>query len=193
MDAMPRPLQLAQHFSGEELYGRYRHTKDPVERAHWQIIWLKQRGKTTDEIGETTGYSAYWIRTLIHRYNDEGEQGLKDRRHGHPGAVPMLSVQQQAELEGLLEHEKAPDGGPWTGPKVARWIERKTGRTRVHDQRAWDCLVRLGFSAQTPRPRHGRVCSGVHPLNRQHQFSFSHYPEASYCDVRHRTDCAFVR
>ena len=52
---MPRRLQLAEHLSEEELHERYRHTKDPVERSHGQIIWLKKRGKTTDEIGEATG------------------------------------------------------------------------------------------------------------------------------------------
>jgi len=154
---MPRTLQLAEHFSEAELYERYRRTKDPVERSHWQVIWLKQRGKTTDEIQEVIGYSAYWIRTLIHRYNDQGEEGLTDRRHAHPGAAPMLCDEQQAELEGLLEREKAPDGGPWTGPKVARWIEQATGRAHVHDQRGWDYLLRLGFSAQTPRPRHDQA------------------------------------
>ena len=40
------------------------------------------------------------------------------------------------------------------GPKVARWIEETTGREHVHDQRGWDYRIRLGFSAQTPRPRH---------------------------------------
>lgn len=154
---MPRTLQLAAHFSEEELYERYRHTKDPVERTHWQIIWLKKRGKTTDEIGQVTGYSAYWIRTLIHRYNKHRAGGLADGRHKHPGAAPMLSEQQQAELEALLEQGKAPDGGLWTGPKIARWIEQKTGRAYVHDQRGWDYLVRLGFSAQTPRPRHAEA------------------------------------
>lgn len=154
---MPRSLHLAAHFCEEDLYERYRHTRDPVERSHWQIIWLKQRGKTTAEIEEATGYSAYWIRTLIHRYNNEGEHGLQDRRHAHAGAPPMLSAPQQAELEHLLEHEKAPDGGPWTGPKIARWIEAQTGRAHVHDQRGWDYLLRLGFSAQTPRPRHAQA------------------------------------
>ena len=154
---MPRTLSLTEHFAEDELYERYRHTKDSVERTHWQIIWLRQRGKTTAEIKEATGSSAYWIRTLIHRYNDEGADGLKDRRREHRGAPPMLSQEQQAQLEGLLEDERAPDGGPWTGPKIARWIEEKTGRACVHDQRGWDYLMRLGFSAQTPRPRHAEA------------------------------------
>ena len=154
---MANHLALTNHFSTDELRQRYRASTDPVERAHWQIIWLKSQGRTTPEIASVTGYSPNWIRTLIHRYNDQAADGLKDQRHGHPGAPAMLSPAQQNELEAVLEREPAPDGGPWTGPKIARWIERKTGREKVHDQRGWDYLVRLGFSAQTPRPRHAEA------------------------------------
>ena len=38
----------------------------------------------------------------------------------------------------------APDGGDWTGPKVARWIAEKTGSAHVWPQRGWDYLKRLG-------------------------------------------------
>lgn len=151
---MANHLPLGGHFTPDKLYDHYRATTDSVERSHWHIIWLKSQRQSTPEIAAVTGYSANWIRTLIHRYNDQGAAGLKDRRHRHPGAAPLLSDEQQAELDHVLDQEKAPDGGPWTGPKIARWIEAKTGREQVHDQRGWDYLVRLGFSAQTPRPRH---------------------------------------
>ncbi len=147
-------LRLADHFTPNELHQHYRACTGSVERSHWQIIWLKSQGKSTPEIAASVGYSENWIRTIIHRYNKRGAEGLADRRHGNPGADPLLCQEQQAELEQVLAHEKAPDGGLWTGPKIARWIEEKTGREKVHDQRGWDYLMRLGFSAQTPRPRH---------------------------------------
>ncbi len=50
----------------------------------------------------------------------------------------------------------APDGGLWTGPKVAAWIEEKTG-TKTHPQRGWVYLKRLGFSLRRPRPRHAKA------------------------------------
>ncbi|HEV2123910.1 MAG TPA: winged helix-turn-helix domain-containing protein [Chloroflexota bacterium] len=151
---MANHLRLAEHFTSDELYRHYRAATDAVVRSHWQIIWLKSQGQTTPQITQATGYSGTWIRQIIHRYNEHGADGLADQRHRHPGAPTMLSQQQQRELEHLLETGKAPDGTPWTGPKIARWIEEKTGRAKVHDQRGWDYLVRLGFSAQTPRPRH---------------------------------------
>ncbi len=52
-------------------------------------------------------------------------------------------------LPPLLEHElwlalqgPAPDGGIWTGPKVAQWIAAKTGK-RIYRQRGWEYLRRL--------------------------------------------------
>ena len=151
---MAQSLLLTAHLSPEELYRHYRSAHDPTERSHWQIIWLKSQRKSTSAIREVTGYSAYWIREIIHRYNQERVEGLRDHGHDHPGAPAMLSDEQQQELARLLEDGSAPDRGPWTGPKLARWIEQRTGREKVHNQRGWDYLIRLGFTAQTPRPRH---------------------------------------
>ena len=156
---MKHALQLADHLSEDELFQRYRSSSDAREKSHWQVIWLKSRGKLTSAICDATGYKEDWVRELIHRYNDEGPEGLRDRRRLHPGSAPMLDEDQQQELAGLLEEGTAPDGGPWNGPKVARWIQEKTGRDHVHDQRGWDYLIRLGFTAQTPRPRHQKASS----------------------------------
>lgn len=151
---MPRALQLAQHLSAETLYHRYRNASDPVERSHWHVIWLKSKGLSSLQIHETTGFSQTWICALIHRYNEHGADGLRDQRHDHPGAEAMLDEVARNELSRLLDDGNAPDGGPWNGPKVARWIEKRTGREHVHDQRGWDYLMRLGFSTKTPRPHH---------------------------------------
>ena len=95
------------------------------------------------------------MRTLAHRYNDEGPQGLGDRRHSNAGGTFLLSHEQQAQLQRDLEEPPA-DGGLWTGPKVARWIERQTGR-KVHPQRGWEYLKRLNYSKRVLRPRHAKA------------------------------------
>lgn len=151
---MPRTLPLAAHLTDAEVRARFRACGDAAKRARWQVIYLKTQQRTADAIAEVTGYSARWVRALIHRYNDGGPDALRDRRRDHPGAPAMLTPEQQGNLDAALASGTAPDGGPWTGPKVARWIEQATGRERVHDQRGWEWLVRLGFSVQTPRPSH---------------------------------------
>lgn len=151
---MAHALSLASHHTVDELRALYRQATDPVEKTHWQVIWLKKQGRSTTEIGAVTDYTDYWIRTLIHRYNDGGAEAMQDQRHHHPGAPALLTDAQMADLDQALQHETPPGGGHWNGPKVARWIESATGRERVHDQRGWDYLIRLGFTVQTPRPKH---------------------------------------
>ena len=61
---MPKKIKLEAHLSSEELESRYRGAKDPVERSHFQIIWLINEGKTTTQVMKVTGYSRGWIQQL---------------------------------------------------------------------------------------------------------------------------------
>src|SRR5216683_7146653 len=124
---MNKPITVKAHLSVEAIETRYRKTKDPVARSHWQIIWLLAQGKTTKEINQVTGYCLSWIRTIAHRYNQAGPQGIGDRRHANPGGTSILSTELQAQLVEALEHPP-PDAGLWTGRKVAQWIFAQTGR-----------------------------------------------------------------
>ncbi len=36
---------------------RYRQAKDPLERSHYQVIWLLASGRSSREVSEITGYS----------------------------------------------------------------------------------------------------------------------------------------
>jgi transposase len=152
---MPRYIHLEPHLSVDELVGRYRGTKDPVERSRWQFLWLLARGLTARVIASMTGYSAYWIGRIARRYNERGPEGVKDQRHqARPGRELLTAAQQDALHEAL--------GGPaprleqWTGRTVAQWIahhlERPVGR-----QLGWVYLRRLGARLRVPRPRHVRA------------------------------------
>ena len=58
----------------------------------------------------------------------------------------MLDEEGQGRLREALLKEAPPGGGTWSGPKVARWIEQKTGMERVHAQRGWEYLRKVGMS-----------------------------------------------
>jgi hypothetical protein len=64
-----------------------------------------------------------------------------------------LKEEQFQELKEQLK-KRPPDGGLWTGPKVARWIEKITGIEKVWNQRGWDYLKKSKYSWQKPRPKH---------------------------------------
>jgi transposase len=149
---MPKHLHLAGHLSTEELERRYRQARAPVERSHYQIVWLIARGRPTRDIAAVTGYSPNWIGQLARRYNREGPAALGDRRQANAGATPLLTLEQQHALWTALQRP-SPDGGLWTGRKVAAWIGERLGRP-VREQRGWEYLRKLGFTLQRPRPRH---------------------------------------
>src|SRR5258708_12081847 len=107
---MNKGIIVKPHQSSEDIEARYRKAKDPVERSHWQIIWLLAQGKTTGEITEVTGYCASWIRTIAHRYNNEGPAGLGDRRHDNPGGTFLFSTDQPHQLTHNL-YARAPHRG----------------------------------------------------------------------------------
>lgn len=150
-----RRLKLANHLTADELEQRYRKATDPVERSHWQMVWLLRQGRPTTEVAEVTGYSTTWLYAIVRRYNAEGPAGLGDRRHHNPGQAPLLDAALRADLEQALDGP-APDGGLWSGPKVARWMSAKLGR-KIHAPRGWELLQQLGYRSYVPRPRHAKA------------------------------------
>src|SRR3954454_10158674 len=148
---------LAAHLSPAELGQRYRAAGDAIERSHLQIVWHVSQGRSGREVAATTGYRRRWIAEIVRRYNEDGPEGLGDRRRANAGAEPLLGAEAEAALRAVLA-EPPSDGGLWTGPKVAAWMGGRLGR-EVWPQRGWDYLRKLGHSPQGPRPRHAKVAS----------------------------------
>src|ERR687884_1037181 len=148
---------LAAHLSPAELGQRYRAARPPVERSHLQIVWLLSQGRGEREVARVTGYGRRWVAEVVRRSNEEGPDGLGDRRRANAGARPLLGAGDEGALRAALAEPPA-DGGLWTDPKVAAWMAIRLGR-RVWPQRGWDYLRKLGYSAQRPRPRHAKAAS----------------------------------
>jgi transposase len=138
---MPRRLTLSPHLSPQELESYYRKATDPIERTHYQILWLLAKGKTSGQIAEVTGYSLFWIRRLVKRYNQEGPKGMGDRRRDNPGAMPLLNPELKAQLLQTLQ-QTPPDGGKWNGVKVAQWMSEHLNQP-VLPQRGWEYFKTL--------------------------------------------------
>jgi transposase len=108
------------------------------------------QGHAAKFVAEVTGYSSVWVSKILWRYNDHGLAGLGDGRLDNPGAAPLLDPAQVEELRDVVS-EPPPDGGLWTGRKVACWITGRIGRT-VSPQRGVEYLRRLDLTRQLPRP-----------------------------------------
>jgi transposase len=153
---MARPrTPIAPHLAHEEVARRYRACRDGREKTHWQLLWLLTRPDhppTPAEAAAQVGFTPSWARTIIKRWNADGPAGLADRRKAANGGKPKLTPAQQAELYEALR-SPPPDGGLWTGPKVAAAARDRYGAAVCH-QTGWGWLRRLGFTLQVPRPSH---------------------------------------
>lgn len=156
---MPKRITVSPHLSLPELEQRYKKASDPVERSHFQILWQLASGKSSQEVAQSTGYTPYWIRRLVQRYNQNGPESMGDRRHHNPGAEPILCAEQQSVLEAALSGP-APQGSLWNSRTVAAWIEQASGRS-VLPQRGGVYLRRLGFTWQRPRPHNRKADPGA--------------------------------
>jgi transposase len=150
--------RIVEHLPVEELEARYRAARDATEARHYQAIWLLAQGRTVLEVAEVLAFVPRWVEPLAKRYNAFGPEALGDQRRRNGRAASLLT---EDVLSALAERVAAPpeDGGVWSGPKVAAWMAARLGLAKVHAQRGWEALRRIGWSIQAPRPRHARAAT----------------------------------
>src|SRR5215472_11874459 len=107
---------------------------------------------TATAVAAVTGYSAYWIGQIARRYNADGPDGVRDRRHTRCAGRPDLPAAHLPEL-GAAVAGPHPDGDRWCGRTVAAWLSARLLR-RVCRQTGWTYLRRLGARWRVPRPLH---------------------------------------
>lgn len=154
---MARPrLVVLPHLSGAELEERYRRRRDAKEGRRWQALWLVSAGYSAQEAAAAVGFDVSWVRAIVRRYNAHGPASVVDGHRTNPGGPPpRLTLAQQEALRAALAGEP-PGGGLWSGPQVAAWMTRETGRSTC-PQVGWVYLRRLGHTPQVPRPRHSQA------------------------------------
>src|SRR3954451_3818950 len=123
-----RRLPVVAHLSFEEVGRRYRTCLDPKEKTRCHFIWLLSRpGQPLccERAAPLVGLSDVYARAVLKRWNARGPDGLADRRKANksPG---KLTAARQAEVYAALR-EEPPDGGLWSGPKLARYVRDRWG------------------------------------------------------------------
>ncbi|MDY3559446.1 winged helix-turn-helix domain-containing protein [Gemmata sp. JC673] len=152
-------LAVSSHLTVEQIDERYRSCSEGAEKSRWHVLWLitrPERPMSATAAAKLVGFTPAWGRAILKRYNAHGPDGLSDRRRDN-GARFQLNPQQQAELFTALQ-KSAPDGGLWSGPKVAAWVRERFGGGVVNQTR-WQWLEELGFRLVVPRPRHPKAAT----------------------------------
>ena len=151
---MARRIELKPHVTTEELQPRDRSCQKPQEKVRWQALYLISKGVVAADAARRTGRASSWITSLARRYNRDGAAAVSRKQSTKPSHRAKVNIKLGKELDKALR-TPAPDGGLWTGPKVAAWITDKTGH-EVHQTTGWRAMRRLGFSLQVPRPANKR-------------------------------------
>jgi transposase len=154
---MPKKAYLANYYSSEELRYKYLKSQDAVESRRWHLLWKISLGWTIKNSAIAVGINYDYAKEIVKKYNCLGAKGLENLKNKQPqqrgGKKALLTDSQLEKLRQELASRPL-DGGIWTGPKVARWIEKETQVEKVWHQRGWDYLKKLKYSWQSPRPKH---------------------------------------
>lgn len=145
-------IEVKERNSKEELKRAYQKSTCAVERRRAQAIWLLVEGKTRKEVETITAYSAGSLVKVIKRYNEQGIEGLKDKRHENEGRSALLSDEEMLQLAQEIRKDYQKNSY-WSGNNVIQWIKENFGKD-IHKQRAYEYLSAVGMSLQTPRPHH---------------------------------------
>ena len=147
-----RSIEVKKQHSVKALKAHFRKSTCAVERRKTQVIWWLVEGKSRQEVMALSAYSNVSLVDIIKRYNTEGLEGLKDRRHTNPGAPPLLSDEELLLLAQTVrkDYDK---GIVWNGAKVVNWLKDKLAKD-VYEQRAYEYLAAISMSQQVPRPSH---------------------------------------
>ncbi|NEP39180.1 MAG: helix-turn-helix domain-containing protein [Okeania sp. SIO2H7] len=149
---MPPKARLVPYLNSEEIKNRYLQAPDTTEARRWHLLLLISWDWSIKNAAEIVGLSYDYAKEIVGRYNKQGPSSVRNgKRNRRPSQhKALLTPTQQQELSQALQ-SPPPDGGEWSGPKVARWIAEKTGRDRVWPQRGWEYLKRLRARSQGDR------------------------------------------
>jgi len=151
---MGAAVRLKAGFDGDWFRQQARTVKSPAQARRCLALAAVVDGLSRTDAAKAGGMDRQTLRDWVHRFNDEGIDGLKDR---HSGAPPRkLRPEQEEEILALIEMEPIPDVHG-----CVRW-RLVDLCAYAHDQ--WDIsldpsamsrlLKRRGYSLLTARPQH---------------------------------------
>lgn len=121
---MPKKAYLAPHYSSHELKQKYISSQEAVESRRWHLLWKVSLGWTLKNSEIAVGISYDYAKEILKKYNQLGKAGvenLKNKSTQRRGGKQSLLTETQLEKLAQKLKSKPPDGGIWTGPKMAKF------------------------------------------------------------------------
>src|SRR4051812_22542088 len=136
-----------------ELRREARRCRDTAASRRMLALALVLEGASRAEAARAAGMDRQTLRDWVHRYDEEGLAGLRDRPRS--GRRPRLSPGQEAELAAAVERgpDPARDGVVrWRRVDLRALIEARFA-VRPHERTVGEVRRRLGFTRLSVRPR----------------------------------------
>lgn len=115
-------------------------------------ILLVAQGMSSPEVARLLGDGTRTVQMWIHRFEDEGLQGLMDKHR--PGRPPRLREEQLSEISHALHsapEEYGLNGYLWDGKTLSVFIEQHYG-VQLGVRQCQRLFRQLGFRYRKPRP-----------------------------------------
>jgi transposase len=151
---MGSAVKLRTDFSAAELRRLAKASKDIRQSRRLLSLAAVLDGMSREQAARIGGMDRQTLRNWVHRFNEQGPDGLKDVHNG--GARERLSAEQKAELAQIVETgpDPAVDGVVrWRRIDLKRVIEERFGVV-YHERYVGKLLKQIGFSHVSARPRH---------------------------------------
>lgn len=87
---MAKRVTVITDLTTEDPHERDLSAATPVERTYWHILWV-MKGPHSKDVAVMLGSTAKWVRTIVQRWNREGEPAMRDHRRLQKGAPPRLA------------------------------------------------------------------------------------------------------
>ena len=134
-----------------DLVQRFEATRDAETRLRYQMVLLAATGQTAPRIAPIVRRSVDTVQRVLHRYQDEGGDGIPHRPR--PGRASALPAAWQEELCRVIEedpHTVGVNSANWTTRTLAAYLATKTGyRTGIETVRVQ--LHRAGYVCKRAR------------------------------------------
>src|SRR5215207_2861511 len=151
---MPSAVSVRGDFTAEQLRRLAAATKNANQSRRLLSIAAVLDGMNRTQAARIGGMDRQTLRDWVHRFNDDGPEGLLD--HWSQGPSPRLSAEQRAEIARLVETgpDRAVHGVVrWRRVDLQRLIAERFGVV-YHERTVGKILHQLGFSPISARPRH---------------------------------------
>jgi transposase len=151
---MASAVSLRQDYSPDALRQLAARSKDARQSRRLLSLAAVLEGMSRTEAARIGGMDRQTLRDWVHRFNQDGPDGLFD--HHYAGPPSRLSAAQRLELAAIVAA-----GPDWEHDGVVRW--RRVDLQRVikerfgigyHERHVSRLLNQMGFAHVSARPRH---------------------------------------